>query len=147
MTFSSHKFNEIVFQLLFSLDMGESNEEDLIPFLMRELSVTRKTVRDAFDNAKRVYEARKELDETIASISKGYEFERIGRVERNIIRFALYELSTQSPHPREMVISEALRITRKFSTKEAVSYVNALLDESNNGERPSLFTPKTETAK
>jgi transcription termination factor NusB len=210
MSFTAHKFNEIVFQLLFSLDMGESEEGDLIPFLMRELSVTRKTVRDAYTRAKRIYDTRKELDEVIAAVSKGYELERIGRVERNIIRCALYELypnnlknrefgkagawsliqqsgaeaaqiqqvglqqvgrcrRDQNPrcpaqpktdsssclgindeplHSREEVISEALRITRKFSTKEALRYVNALLDEAiyPNGKQPSVSSSSTETA-
>ncbi len=148
MSFPSHKFNEIVFQLLFSLDLGACEETDLIPFLMRELSVSRKNVRDAYSQAKRIYDARKELDERIGAVSKGYEVERIGRVERNIIRCALYELNSGALQPREMIISEALRLTRKFSTKEATAYVNAVLDEASPGygERPSFSPPQAETA-
>jgi transcription antitermination protein NusB len=145
MSFPSHKFNEVVFQLLFSLDVGECEEVDLIPFLMRELSVTRKIVREAYGYAKRIYDKRKELDKVIGAISKGYEVERIGRVERNVIRCAFYELNSETSQPCEIIISEALRLTRKFSTKEATAYVNALLDEAIHGERqPSLSPSESE---
>ncbi len=147
MTYSTHKFNEMVFQLLFSLDMGDCQEEDLIPFLMRELSMTRQNVRAAYNHARAIFDAHKEFDEEIATTSKGYDLERIGRVERNVLRFALHELSTQKEQPRQVIISEALRLTKKFSTKEAVRYVNAVLDtESTDGEEASLSLPETETA-
>lgn len=145
MPFSSYKFNEMVLQLLFSLDMGDCLEGDLIPFFMRELSVSRKTVRAAYSHAKNIFVSRLRLDERIAAVSKEYELERIGRVERNVLRFALYEMQTQNAQSREKNISEALRLTRKFSTKEAMAYVNALLDEASDETRPPFFFPKTET--
>jgi len=145
MSFPTQKFNEMVFQLLFSLDMGDSLEGDLIPFLMRELSVTRKTVRAAYQKALLIFESREKLDQRIGEISKAYELERIQRVERNILRFAFFELWSETEESNEMIISEALRLTRKFSTKEATAFVNAILDTEINESRPALSPPKEET--
>ena len=109
MPFPTKKFNELVLQLLFSLDMGDSLEVDLIPFLMRELSVTRKTVRAAYQKARTIFESREELNEKIAATSKEYALERIQRVERTVLRLALYEIWHETEMPREMIIAAAQR--------------------------------------
>ena len=137
------KFQEMVSQLLYSLDMGDSLEGDLIPFLMRELAVSRKTVREAFLKAKTVFDARGALDEKIAATSESYALERIHKVERNVLRLALYELAHEEELSREQIISEALRLTRKFSTKEATTFVNAILDAKEDDDRAAPLSPQT----
>lgn len=129
MSFSPLKFREMILQLLFSIDVGESLQEDLIPFLMRELAVSRKNVKAAYEKAKGIWEKREELDETIAGISKDYAFERIHRVERNILRLAFYELLFETENEPAVVVAQSMRLCRKFSTPEAASFVNAILDE------------------
>ncbi|MEZ5314893.1 MAG: transcription antitermination factor NusB [Chlamydiales bacterium] len=125
-----HKFNEIVFQLLFSFDMGECVENDIVSLMMHELLVTRKTVLSAYSHAKSIHEAHGELDQIISNISRDYQIKRIGRVEKNIIRYALYFMKSKTTSHKK-IISEALRLTQKFSTKESAAYVNALLDEAS----------------
>ena len=95
---------------------------------MRELSVTRKRVREAYQKARAIYEERGPLDETIGATSEAYALERIGRVERNVLRLALFDIENDTERTRESVIAEALRLTRKFSTKEATAFVNGILD-------------------
>lgn len=129
MSFSQQKFREMTFQLLFSLDMGDCLEEDLIPFLMSELTVSKKNVRTSLEKARQIMEKRSELDAIISSISRDYALERIQRVERNVLRLALYEMIVEKELEEKIIISEALRLCRKFSTPESSSYVNAILDE------------------
>ncbi len=130
------KFHEIVFQLLFSLDMGDNQEGgDLIPFIMRELSISKKVVREAYEQAKVLFARSEEADELIEATSKSYELERIGRVERNILRYALLG---------ELSLSEALRLTTKFSTKEASTFVHALLESID--EKETSISPSDSSA-
>lgn len=131
MSIPSQKFHEMVFQLLFALDMGDCLEGDLIPFLMRELSTTRKTVREAYHQAQAIFVEREKLDQLIGAASQEYAVERIHRVERNVLRLTLYEMN-QDETSRAEIIAEALRLTRKFSTKEATAYVNAILEAVPN---------------
>lgn len=128
MSFSPQKFREIIFQLLFSIDIGNCEEEDLIPFLMQELSVTRKIVREAHKIAEEVWIKRDEVDKLIEGLSMEYALERIGKVERNVLRLGVYELLYTSDLPAEVAIAESMRLARKFSTPEAASYVNAIMD-------------------
>ena len=71
---------------------------------------------------------KKEIDAVIVTHSQAYDLERIPRVERNIVRLGIYELLFSPDVPRKVVIAEAMRLARKFATKEAASFVNALMD-------------------
>src|SRR5690606_29501809 len=55
-------------------------------------------------------------------------FERIPRVERNILRLAVFELLHDPSVPPTVAIAEAIRLTRKFATPEAATFINAVLD-------------------
>lgn len=127
MTISPLKFRELVFQLLFSFDGGNGCDEELIPLLMSQLLVTRKVVKEAYEQAQKVWDMRGLLDQKIGDMSEDYAFDRIGKVERNVLRLGLCELQT-STVSAEIAIAEAIRLARKFSTPEAASFVNAVLD-------------------
>lgn len=142
-SFSLKKFREIVLQLLFSIDMGGAEEEDLIPFLMHELKTTRKIVKEAYAQASGIYAKRESLDQKIALLSQSYAFERIGRVERNILRWGFFE-QDGGLLDKAVVISEAIRLARKFSTPESADYVNALLDAPPPLETPCCPSPTSE---
>lgn len=127
-SFCSAKLREITFQTLFAIDVGNCAEEDLIAFFMHELAVSKKNVTEAFTKAHAVWERVEELDEKISSHSREYAFDRIQRVEKNILRLALFELLIEQTEKPALLIGEALRLMRKFSTKEGGAFVNAILD-------------------
>ncbi len=126
MPISPQKFREIIFQLLYSDDFGGSVE--VAEMLMAQLCVTKKTVREACEVKEKILEKKKQIDELICKHSESYDFERIPRVERNVIRLGTYELLFSSDVPPKVAIAEAIRLTRKFATPEAATFVNAVLD-------------------
>jgi len=122
------KFREIVFQLLYSFDTGHAEEEDLTQLLMKELAVTKNTLRQAHDKVHQIQALKNELDKSIAGVSQSYGFERIQSVERNILRLGTYELLYDKAIPAKVAIVEAMRLARKFGSPESASFVNAILD-------------------
>jgi transcription antitermination protein NusB len=132
------KFRELVFQLLFSFDANGEEEVELIPFLMRELSISKKHVSAAYEKGRAIWRYCEQLDHIIVENSKEYSLERIKSVEKSVLRLALYELLIEKELTAKIIISEAHRLTRKFSTVEGASFVNALLDtlEKNKNESP-----------
>lgn len=126
MPFSPQKFREIVFQLLYSDDFGTDTE--VSGMLMAQLAVTKRILREATIVRDRVLEKKEEVDGYIGRHSENYDFERIPRVERNVIRLGVYELLFCPEIPPKVAIAEAIRITRKFATPEAATFVNAILD-------------------
>ena len=129
MALPKQKWREIVFILLYSLDLGTNSEKDLIEMVMKELSCTRKTVKEALEEAKEVLTQLEAIDTVIAKTSDSFSFERIQSVEKNILRLSLNELLFKKEIPGKVVISEGIRLARKFGTPESSSFVNAILDQ------------------
>jgi transcription antitermination protein NusB len=130
------KFREILFQLLYSYDTGKPREDDMIPLIMKEVSVTKKTVKEAQARVNLILEKLPSIDKIIGHTSTSYSFERIQNVERNILRIGIYELLFDDDIPPKVAIAEAIRLARKFGSPESASFINALLDnvyKSNEG--------------
>lgn len=137
MNIPQQKFREIVFQLLYSFDLGLSSEEKMIPFLMKELSVTKKAVRSALEKVKLILSAQKDIDALITKTSISYNFNRIQSIERNVLRLGTYELLFDESIPPKVAIAESVRLARKFGTPQSAAFVNAVLDaiyKSHQGE-------------
>lgn len=128
MSLPAQKFREIVFQILYSHDMGKSDETTIVDLLAQELEVSKKSVREAQKRVQDLLLHLEEIDALIGKTSVSYAFERIQSVERNILRVGAYEILFDPDIPPKVAIAEAMRLTRKFSTKEAASFVNAILD-------------------
>jgi transcription antitermination protein NusB len=139
MAIPQQKFREIVFQLLYSKDISQSSGDEIAFLVMKELSVTRKTVKEAQQKVDKILENRSEIDQLISSTSTSYRFERIQSIERNVLRLGVYELLFDDTIPPKVAIAEAIRLSKKFGTPESATFVNALLDgifKSSIGETP-----------
>lgn len=128
MSLPAQKFREVVFQMLYSYDTGRATDDDMLELLSSELSVTKKSVREAQGRVRNILSHLDAIDASIAKTSQSYAFERIQTVERNILRLAVFEMLFDSSTPEKVAISEAMRLARKFSTKESASFINAILD-------------------
>lgn len=128
MALPQQKFRELVFQVLYSLELGGSEKDEIIALLMKELQVTRRSVREAYERVENILSKQSEIDDILRRISTSYSFERIQTVEKNILRLSLYELLHDEELPKKVVIAEAVRLARKFGTPESANFVNALLD-------------------
>lgn len=128
MALPPQKFREIVLQVLFSRDFIPGFEEEMTPFMMNELKVTKRIMLDVHARVDSVLGKLDPIDAEIRTASTEYSFERISRVERTILRLGLFELQFDTALPAKVVIAEAIRLCRKFGTPESASYINAILD-------------------
>ncbi|MCB1181344.1 MAG: transcription antitermination factor NusB [Chlamydiia bacterium] len=128
MVLPQEKKREMILQILFALSLEEQNKESLIPLMMNELKSTKKCVSEAFCQAEVIYAKREEIDSAIEQFSHSYRLERIHKVERTVLRLCCYELLFEKELPPSVVISEAIRLTKKFSTSDGARFVHAILD-------------------
>ncbi|MBI4690563.1 MAG: transcription antitermination factor NusB [Nitrospirae bacterium] len=70
-----------------------------------------------------------EIDSTIKGAAEHWILERMAAVDRNILRFAVYELLYRNDIPPAVTINEAIEIAKKYSTAEAASFINGILDK------------------
>ncbi len=68
-----------------------------------------------------------ELDARIDAASEGWPADRLGAVERNVLRIAVHELVTRSV-PVSVAIDEAVRLAKRYASEDAGRLVNGILD-------------------
>jgi len=69
-----------------------------------------------------------EIDLMIKRVAENWILERMAAVDRNILRFAAYELLYIKDIPSAVTINEAIEIAKKFSSTEAAPFINGILD-------------------
>lgn len=110
MTVPQKKFRELVLQMLYSHDMGKPEAGDLESLMAAELSVPKKTVREAQERVNKIFENLPDIDSLITETSTSYAFDRIHSVERNVLRLGIFELfyddtvPPKSPLPKRSVL-------------------------------------------
>jgi N utilization substance protein B len=70
-----------------------------------------------------------QIDRAIMEAAEHWEMERMAAVDRNILRFAVYEILFRKDIPSAVTINEALEIAKKYSSLESVPFINGLLDK------------------
>jgi N utilization substance protein B len=129
------KQREMLLQLLFSWEVStEMTLGDRAGLLMDSLEVSKKNVLGMEEKFQQIIDNIDKIDETLAKASLEYSLERVSLIDKNILRIAIFEILYEKEEPK-IVIEEALRLSKKFSSPEAVSYVHAIVDEVNKSER------------
>jgi transcription antitermination protein NusB len=66
------------------------------------------------------------LDARITDAAEGWTADRLGAVERNILRIAVHELEG-SDVPDEVAIDEAVTLAKRYASDDAAKLVNGIL--------------------
>lgn len=68
-----------------------------------------------------------EIDAQLADITTNWRLERLGAIERCVLRLAAAELRIGVTPPK-VVIKEAVRLAERFGTEQAAKFVNGVVD-------------------
>jgi len=74
-----------------------------------------------------------ELDACITEASEGWTADRLGAVERNILRIAVHEVEGDDV-PDEVAIDEAVTLAKRYATDDAAKLVNGILGRIVRGK-------------
>ena len=114
-------------QALFSMDINDDFSTDKLDLFMEnhefqgdEVDYIKRTVPDILDKLDLV-------DETIEKNLKGWTMARLAKVDRQILRIAVYEFLYKDDIPEEVSINEAVEIARLYSSDEAPKFINGIL--------------------
>lgn len=104
-------------------------------FLLYQWDVTRAPLASLYEGevddwaceiAEAVVDRHEELDRRIDTLSQGWPADRLGAVERNILRVALHELD-RGEVPPPVAVDEAVTLARRYASDEAGKLVNGIL--------------------
>jgi N utilization substance protein B len=123
------KAREYALQILFQIDFTEKKIErrDL-----EEFWSDKKDVSDVKEFAEELVigtlDKLDEIDKIVESLAENWLLKRMAAVDRNILRFAAYEILYRKDIPPAVTINEALEIAKKYSSLDSASFLNGVLD-------------------
>ena len=123
------KGREIVLQSCYaSLISGAGLDDTLNDQILRRESAP-ETVEFARQLMAKIRNNRVDLDRKVKSlITKNWDPERLGVLEKVILTMGVAELVYSPDVPVRVVINEALELTRRYCEEDAVGFVNGVLD-------------------
>jgi len=80
----------------------------------------------ARDTAEAVEAGAEALDAKINEAAEGWTADRMGAIERNVLRIAIHEMESEAV-PAEVAIDEAVTLAKRYATEEAGKLVNGML--------------------
>lgn len=68
-----------------------------------------------------------EIDDLLVVYLKGWKMDRLSKVDREILRLAVYEMVYREDVPPKVVVNEAIEMSKHFGTDESGKFVNGVL--------------------
>jgi N utilization substance protein B len=117
-----------VLQALYAWDLRP--REDLGQVAVRvwdDLAVTADERKFANQLMRKVISDLPKLDKQIGELTTNWRLERLGVIERSVLRLGAAELA-QGQTPPKVAIQEAVRLAERFGSARSAKFVNGILD-------------------
>lgn len=117
---------EWVMKLIYSMDINNTLEAPSIASYVEkmELDDTDGFISNALHS---IVLHREELDNRIDEHLKGWQIERLARVDHAILRVAVNEMLYNPQIPVSVSINEAIELSKKYGQDESYRYINGVL--------------------
>ena len=77
---------------------------------------------------------RKQLDGEIAALAPEFPIDQMAKIDKNVLRIALYELRISADAPPGVIIDEAVELAKLFGSEAAPKFVNGVLATALGGK-------------
>ncbi|MBR6148464.1 MAG: transcription antitermination factor NusB [Lachnospiraceae bacterium] len=127
---SRRELREQIFKLLFRIEFNSDEEMKAQCELFFDSTdevfspEDEKYIKDKYDQ---IYSRIKDIDRLINEKAKGWDSDRMGKVELTIIRLGVYEIMYDDDVPESVAINEAVELAKKFGQDKSHGFVNAVL--------------------
>jgi N utilization substance protein B len=121
------KSREFALQMIFQWEMRRESPALIEKGFWRDARAAKPTREFATQLFEAAAAQAEMVDVLLARHATDWRVDRMAAIDRGILRLAVAELRTTGTPPK-VVINEALEIAKKFSTEEAVPFINGILD-------------------
>src|SRR3990172_10314481 len=122
------KARELALKTLYKIDFTDYSYEEALDILYSNFDIL-KDIKDFAETlVKGVQESKDVIDEYIEKFSENWRIDRIGDVDRNILRIAIFELLYLEYIPPKVTINEAIEISKIYGSNESAAFINGILD-------------------
>lgn len=114
-------------QALYQIELGKVVPQAAIDQIGEEFSISQDDLAFATHLVGGTLENIDLLDKTIKGMAINWNIDRLAKVDRNILRLALYEIKIDNEVPPAVAINEAVELAKMFSTPKAARFINGIL--------------------
>ncbi|MED4602403.1 transcription antitermination factor NusB [Paenibacillus validus] len=128
---------ELALQSLYQMAMNEVSTGDAVDHVVEEArgedegQLTREKDRISEQDVKELVEGtlshKSQIDHLLVDYLKGWQMDRLSKVDREILRLATYEMVFRDDVPPKVVVNEAIEMSKNFGTEESGKFVNGVL--------------------
>ena len=113
--------------VLFEADQRGLDPVEVLAARIAEPGTEASLPQYAVDLVEGVTARREQIDELLATYSRGWVLERMPAVDRAALRLGAWELLYNDDVPDAVAVDEAVELVRALSTDESPSFVNGVL--------------------
>jgi N utilization substance protein B len=123
-----HRARELALKVLFQLEHSPGDDvEEALAYHSTEGGHSNEETSFARELVHGVIDHRAELDDAIRAASRNWKVEQMGRVDRVVLRIAIYEMTISRTVPVKAAINESIELAKTFSGEESGRFVNGVL--------------------
>ena len=123
-----HRARELALKVLFQLEHSpEDDPGEALAYHAGEERAPGDVVQFAGELVDGVMRSRAALDEIIQGASTNWRLDQMGRVDRVVLRMAVYEIAVSRKVPVRAAINESIELAKTFSGEESGRFVNGIL--------------------
>jgi N utilization substance protein B len=122
------KAREIALQVLYELDVLDIDAAEAIAIFWNYFGAPEESRKFSTLLIEGTCEKKEEIDSLISSCSDNWSLARMSRVDRNILRMAVYELLYCPDIPPKVTLNEAIDLGKSYGSENSGSFINGILD-------------------
>ena len=130
-----HPARRLALQTLFEIDFNRANARETWERGAFRAGLTDEAGAFAWEIVNGVIAHRKDLDAEIATLAPEFPIDQMSRIDRNVLRIALYELRVSGDAPAGVVIDEAVELAKMFGSEASPKFVNGVLATAVGGPK------------
>ncbi len=131
-----HQVRESIISLLYAYEVGNQEIDKFLEEILEDKKIRNKQKEFAIELFNGIIKNLKDIDDIIKDNIDKWDFDRIGIIEKAILRLGSYEI-LYSNLDKPVVINEAIEITKKFGGDNSPKFINGVLDKLNKIEEES----------
>jgi N utilization substance protein B len=118
---------ETVVSILYSIDLGNEQALKYAETVFEERKIRNKQREFGLHLLENVMKNIGSIDQKIQSVMKEWELDRVGSIEKAILRLGAYEIAYEDVD-KAVVINEAVDIGKQFGAENSGKFINGILD-------------------
>jgi transcription antitermination protein NusB len=122
-----HQARELALKVLFQLEGTDDDSEEVLRYHASENAAPEDVTNFARHLVQGVITNRERLDQILSETSEHWRLEQMAKVDRIILRIAVYEIAVDRKVPTKAAINESIELAKTFSGDDAGRFVNGVL--------------------